>query len=130
MVVFRGDPCGVICIFLTYLSVFYSDYVVINWIVLPTMSDSLIGPMIAVTYNVIIFLLLMSHARAVFSDPGIVPLPANNLDFSDMHDSSADQLNKDDWTVCTRCEMYRPPRAHHCRICKRCIHRMDHHCPW
>ncbi|XP_031779906.1 palmitoyltransferase ZDHHC3-like [Nasonia vitripennis] len=33
-------------------------------------------------------------------------------------------------TVCTRCETYRPPRAHHCRICKRCIRRMDHHCPW
>jgi len=34
------------------------------------------------------------------------------------------------WSVCTRCESYRPPRAHHCRICKRCIRKMDHHCPW
>ncbi|KAI6203723.1 Palmitoyltransferase [Aphelenchoides besseyi] len=36
----------------------------------------------------------------------------------------------EDWTICSRCESYRPPRAHHCRICKRCIRKMDHHCPW
>ncbi|CAJ0584449.1 unnamed protein product, partial [Mesorhabditis spiculigera] len=36
----------------------------------------------------------------------------------------------EEWTVCTRCETFRPPRAHHCRICRRCIRKMDHHCPW
>ncbi|KAL5280798.1 hypothetical protein ACFFRR_004669 [Megaselia abdita] len=74
----------------------------------------------------------MSHLKAVFSDPGTVPLPQSRLDFSDMHANSQffRAGDDDDWTVCTRCENYRPPRAHHCKICKRCIKRMDHHCPW
>ena len=29
---------------------------------------------------------------------------------------------------CSRCEQFRPQRAHHCRTCKTCILRFDHHC--
>eukprot|EP00118_Oscarella_pearsei_P006443 m.29043 g.29043 ORF g.29043 m.29043 type:complete len:255 (+) comp31125_c0_seq6:147-911(+) len=45
---------------------------------------------------------------------------------------SSEKATEDDdgWTLCNKCESYRPPRAHHCRICRRCIRRMDHHCPW
>ncbi|GBN29156.1 hypothetical protein AVEN_198621-1 [Araneus ventricosus] len=131
MAVFRFDPCGIICIILTYLAVFYADYAVVEWMVIPTMSQSLWGAFNVVCFNTIVFLLIMAHLRAVFSDPGIVPFPDNNLDFSDMHSGGAGSpVNKEDWTVCSRCETYRPPRAHHCRICRRCVRRMDHHCPW
>ncbi|KAL5032423.1 hypothetical protein BDV3_000992 [Batrachochytrium dendrobatidis] len=31
---------------------------------------------------------------------------------------------------CRKCTLPKPARAHHCTICKRCIMKMDHHCPW
>lgn len=129
MVVCRGDPCGVICIVITYAAIIYADYVVIRQLVIPAMADSIWGSINMAGFNVIIILMIISHLQAVLSDPGTVPLPKTSLDFSDMH--AGQKLSKDNgWTVCMKCETYRPPRAHHCRICGRCIRRMDHHCPW
>ncbi len=34
----RRDPCGFICIILTYFSVFYADYVVIQYVLIPAYS--------------------------------------------------------------------------------------------
>jgi len=31
---------------------------------------------------------------------------------------------------CKTCNSYKPPRAHHCKHCKRCTLTMDHHGPW
>lgn len=31
---------------------------------------------------------------------------------------------------CDQCNMSRPLRALHCRYCRRCVLRRDHHCPW
>lgn len=115
-----------------------------RWIVLQTMSGSLWGRWTVklyrfhrtqkiifcfsfhvVTFNIIIFLLFMAHARAVFTDPGIVPLPhhrwwstmnilnMNNklvnwsfvflrIDFSDSHSDGGSIAPKEDWTICTR----------------------------
>ncbi len=36
-------------------------------------------------FNIVVLLMTLSHARAVFADPGIVPLPKTSLDFSDLH---------------------------------------------
>merc|ERR1712146_660276 len=31
---------------------------------------------------------------------------------------------------CHLCHSWKPPRTHHCRVCRRCVLKMDHHCPW
>lgn len=46
---------------------------------------SLWGPFHVVLFNTIVFLLAMAHLKAVCSDPGVVPLPQNRVDFSDIH---------------------------------------------
>ena len=34
------------------------------------------------------------------------------------------------YKFCKICNEFKPPRAHHCSMCERCVFRMDHHCPW
>ena len=38
--------------------------------------------------------------------------------------------NSDNARFCRSCQVYKPPRAHHCSRSNRCILRMDHYCPW
>ncbi|KAF8875519.1 DHHC palmitoyltransferase-domain-containing protein [Infundibulicybe gibba] len=39
------------------------------------------------------------------------------------------KITKAEVTQCRKCGQRRPERAHHCRICNRCVLKYDHHCP-
>lgn len=77
---------------------------------------------ISIVYCSICSLALASHAKCMFTDPGTIPSsavpPAEVQRTISVH------------AMCSHCECYKPPGAHHCRICNRCISHMDHHCPW
>ena len=40
------------------------------------------------------------------------------------------QVDVKAYGYCKRCRVPRPPRTHHCQICRKCVLAMDHHCPW
>jgi hypothetical protein len=73
-------------------------------------------------YNVLVVLALASHAKTSLTDPGSVP--------SSAIPSERQRLLRDSHSMCGQCQTFKPPGSHHCRICNRCISRMDHHCPW
>ena len=62
---------------------------------------------------------IVSHLKATFIEPGYTPR------FPVPGDIPIEQIR-----YCEKCDQWKPDRTHHCRACKRCIHRMDHHCPW
>lgn len=130
----RNDPCGYICIALTYTMLMHCLYVIIYVLILPLFNDSFYGTINALIICTLVLFAIISHGRAAYFDPGFVSLPKKSLDFSDVQTNDTNnQLlpqNAKGWTICNRCDTYRPPRAHHCRICKRCVRKLDHHCPW
>jgi len=63
----------------------------------------------AATFNVAVACLLICYARACLTDPGKVV--SNN--------GRMEGGRNGPW--CTRCDAPKPPRSHHCRICKRFV---------
>ena len=86
---------------------------------LPT-HNSLAGKLNIVVLTLWLALILRNFLKAIFVGPGYVPkewTPADKQDVKYLQ-------------FCQSCQGYKPPRAHHCRVCKRCVLKMDHHCPW
>ncbi|TNJ30556.1 DHHC palmitoyltransferase [Giardia muris] len=68
---------------------------------------------VATILTYILIVLLVHFELAAWLDPGSVPTNYNGIR-----------------RKCLLCDHAKPIRTHHCQVCKRCILKYDHHCPW
>uniref|UniRef100_A0A913HF06 Palmitoyltransferase n=1 Tax=Strongyloides stercoralis TaxID=6248 RepID=A0A913HF06_STRER len=102
--------------------------------------------------HILLILFIWSYLATVFTDNGKIPeefyLPyevnedVKNAETNDaakeivrryvkMHNLPIQTRMFDQaYRYCHQCAMVKPDRAHHCSICKKCILKFDHHCPW
>ena len=77
-----------------------------------------------------------SYTTAVFTSPGSTTdhngyglLPTSQGP-SQRSPTSFTVKSNGELRFCKKCQARKPDRAHHCSTCRRCVLKMDHHCPW
>ncbi|KJE90217.1 hypothetical protein CAOG_01558 [Capsaspora owczarzaki ATCC 30864] len=100
-------------------------------------GDYRTGPIILhFLLKLLLVALAVCYGILLFMDPGVVDtsqgknriqlLVRQLLDESEKA-SSISMTNTD---VCPTCQVIKPDRSKHCRSCRRCVTRFDHHCVW
>ncbi|GMN21807.1 hypothetical protein TIFTF001_050162, partial [Ficus carica] len=118
----------ILAVFLLVGFVYYVTVFVFieDWVGIRSSSGSLN----ALVFTFLASLCVFSFFVCVLTDPGHVPasyLP--DVEETGISDEETKKNNVQS-KLCDKCSTYRPPRAHHCRVCRRCVLRMDHHCMW
>ncbi|KAH1089685.1 hypothetical protein J1N35_016942 [Gossypium stocksii] len=102
---------------------------------------------VLIVFHSLLVMVMWCYSSVVVTDPGGVP--PNWRPLTDEEKGDADPLvgsgygsaqldpkqsamvaASQEIRFCHKCKQFKPPRAHHCSVCRRCILKMDHHCVW
>lgn len=84
------------------------------------MTSSWLAMVNYVFYYFLLTSVMYNFLMAIFVGPGHVPpnwKPKTEADQKFLQ-------------YCLQCDAFKAPRSHHCSKCKKCVLKMDHHCPW
>lgn len=110
--------------FVYYITVFIF---IEDWVGLQSSA----GTLNAMIFTFMASLFLFSFLVCVLKEPGYVPSPyVPDVEGAAVPPHQEPLNNSSQLRRCDKCVTYKPPRAHHCRVCRRCVLRMDHHCLW
>jgi len=94
-----------------------------------------------ISFNVAAIMLVICYVRSIITHPGTIPdreTVGHTLWEYVPQDRGSDPFGvgttetkrSGERRNCKWCAKYKPDRCHHCRVCRMCILKMDHHCPW
>lgn len=96
-----------VCVLIAFLS--YSSQIVFHWL-----DPGPLSRRETIWINILILCIWTTYYKAVTTDPGHLPKKLKEQGVRDLEREKSGQPN---W--CRKCDAVKPPRAHHCKICKR-----------
>ena len=122
------DPCGLTCFVFGIFTVLFVNIVTQMLVLEPWLHYSAVGLAHGAAFQFSCLMIFWSYLAAATSDPGSVQRHTSNI--ADLHAPADDpeRVWKPARRLCKKCECIKPPRAHHCSTCGRCINKMDREC--
>ena len=105
-----------------YLIIMEVTFTMNYYIIFNSSSNHILRIISILIFEPLALFTIITHLKSMLTSPGYVPIPFNQI--------ISNEKEKKGENFCKQCNNNRPPRAHHCKICKKCTLKMDHHCPW
>jgi|Transcript_15001 hypothetical protein len=92
-----------------------------------------------IIFHITTAMLLLCYVKSILEHPGEIPDHDPHWHYEGAQQSKMGAATGMDLKEtkksgerrhCKWCGKYKPDRCHHCRVCRTCILKMDHHCPW